>query len=108
MLHSIIPYIIQAVVTIGLFVVIMRNLHINGPAGGVGIIPIICCLLVSIVSVIAYGLYVFFSPNVSWHWVTAICAFIMPFVEMIAFAILFEVFLVPFELISFLFNKFMK
>ncbi len=88
MLHSIIPYIIQAVVTIGLFVVIMRNLHINGPVSGLEIIPIISCLLVSVASVIVYGLYVFFSPNVSWHWVTAICAFIMPFVEMIAFVVL--------------------
>ena len=100
MLHSIIPYIIQAVVTIGLFVVIMRNLHINGPGGG--IIPIICCLLVSVASVIVYGLYVSSSPDVSWRWRTAVCAFIMPFVEMIAFGILFEVFFVAFEWISFL------
>lgn len=108
MLHSIIPYIIQAVVTIGLFVVIIKNLHINGPVSGLEIIPIICCLLVSVASVIVYGLYVSSSPDVSWRWGTAVCAFIMPFVEMIAFAILFEVFLVAFELISFLFNKFMK
>lgn len=88
MLHSIIPYIIQAVVTIGLFVVIIKNLHINGPVSGLEIIPIICCLLVSVASVIVYGLYVSSSPDVSWRWGTAVCAFIMPFVEMIAFVVL--------------------
>lgn len=85
MTQAIILFVVQAIVTIVLFLIVMNNLHIDGPVGNLIIIPIFLCLTVGVVSVIGYSIYASSCADASWGFGKALLAFIMPFVEFFAF-----------------------